>query len=94
MMVATEQSELIQSINVTPNPAIDEALIAIELEQSMPLNIQVFNTLGQIIHSIPTIKTNTINQRINISNWATGLYFIQFKTENQTLVTKRLMVGR
>ncbi len=94
MMVATEQSKLIQSINVTPNPAIDEALIAIELEQSMPLNIQVFNTLGQIIHSIPTIKTNTINQRINISNWATGLYFIQFKTENQTLVTKRLMVGR
>ena len=51
--------------------------------------IRMFNAFGQIVSSVVTENTNVY--RMDLSNLAAGMYFINVQGEN-TMATKRLVI--
>jgi hypothetical protein len=81
-----EQSDF---ISVFPNPTTSTIIIQFELQQVQHTILQIKNILGQIIYSQQLI--NTIGKQsvsIDLSEFSTGLYFIKFQTDAQTITKK------
>jgi hypothetical protein len=53
------------------------------------LNLQVYNTLGQVIYQSEIISDVT---QINLSNQPQGIYFYRITTENGTLIKSGKMI--
>ena len=75
-----------QTIKVYPNPASDNITIdAGELRGDY--NLKIFNTVGQAItESNGVLNGQTLNA--DVSDYATGMYVIQLKTEAGILNSK------
>ena len=72
-----------QELVFFPNPA-SETLTILKPERLEVSEIRVFNNLGQLI-----LKTNWSN-RLNVSKWSSGLFFVQLQT-NQGIINKSLL---
>jgi len=83
---ATNISELFNDdkISIYPNPINDKFNIEID-NQKESCNLQIFNTIGQVILNKKII--NTIEQ-IDLSGQAAGVYFVKVQTEKNTVVKK------
>lgn len=76
----------------TPNPANDitEFVIPSEVFQHYPnVNIAVFNYLGQQIETVPMTSEN---KNLDISGYATGLYFAHLRGGNDVLSITKIAV--
>jgi Secretion system C-terminal sorting domain len=78
------EDDKIENFDVYPNPATDIVAIASDNADV----VIVMNALGQIIYSI---KNPQGTEQIDVSNYETGIYFIQIKRGNATK-TKKLIV--
>ena len=67
-------------ILIYPNPASNH----ITIEVGSTSHIVIFNALGQIMMELDSED----NVNINLSNWQSGVYFIETTTENQTYTQK------
>lgn len=75
----------ISQMAVYPNPTKD--VVNIKLKESHPdSEIKITNMIGEVIFQ-DTLKY-TMAEKINISNFASGVYFVQVKTGNSILVQK------
>jgi hypothetical protein len=63
------------------------------LEQAADVQIEVVNTLGQVTNTIQAGKTANLNQAIDLSQAAAGMYTIRVRMDNQTAV-RRIVVQR
>ncbi|MBR4561736.1 MAG: exo-alpha-sialidase [Bacteroidales bacterium] len=68
--VAEIQSQT-DSLKIYPNPA--SSIITIEAEGMQTIN--VYNALGQLVKSVSV--NGTVEIKLDISEWATGMYFIE-----------------
>jgi len=74
------------SVSVFPNPADNEVNIEIaEFNSSSPTQINVLNSLGQVVITHPV--SNTIS-KLDVSHLAKGVYYIQIEMGNSTQVEK------
>jgi len=74
----------VSDFSIYPNPTNQWAVISGQWAAQENLQLKIFNTLGQEVHSeIPV----TSNLKLQISNWASGIYFVRYGT-----VTKKLVV--
>ena len=81
-------NQLAQEIKVYPVPA--NTFTNINLGNIQVTELMVINSIGQNIHS-QTVENQFV--RLDISNYQTGMYFIQMRlTENQ-VITKSIMVN-
>ncbi len=71
-------------IYIYPNPACDFLNIQTEIQCS---SIQIYNSTGILLSGIP------FDKRIDLSNYAAGMYFLIFETENG-LITHRLVIEK
>ena len=76
------------SVNLSPNPVIDVLNIEINMTQNHELNLEVRNTLGEIIHKEFVNGNSTQNIRINCSEFAAGSYSLQLFNENGSYGTQ------
>ncbi len=82
----THDEWLDSQVVVFPNPAGQQAVVHIsELNAAY---FEVYNSLGQMVH---TERSVTEYNKLNVSNWESGLYLIKIQTD-QGLVNKRLVV--
>ncbi|MCU0347262.1 MAG: immune inhibitor A [Saprospiraceae bacterium] len=74
-----------------PNPASDYLVLDFGGVQTgaKPLNIEVFNAFGQPAHR--TVATGT-TAKLNIADWAAGVYYYRVSLEGKTLAVKRFVV--
>jgi len=77
---------------IYPNPASNNAVLAIDLKDNSNVDITVLNTIGQ------TVKTNKAqgqvgqnNINIDLNGLSTGIYLVNIKVGNATS-TKKLVV--
>ena len=87
---STNQIDFIQSFISSPNPAVDEINIQLELNREARVTLQLMNNLGQVMYQ-SNINSNKPNHNIDVSNYANGIYFIQLKYQNQSM-TKKIMI--
>ena len=80
-------NQLAQEIKIYPTPA--NTFTNIDLGQVKIKGLDVINSLGQKVHSQTTEQQFV---RLNVSNYQTGIYFIQMKTAGNQVLTKSIMV--
>lgn len=77
---------------VFPNPASNNAVLAIDLKDNSSVEITVLNTIGQLVKSNKAqgqVGQNNIN--IDLTGLSTGIYMVNVKVGNATS-TKKLIV--
>ena len=76
-----------RQVHVYPNPATDAALLV--TEDLDVQRIEVVNTLGQTLYSVPPSGERTT--RLNVRDWQKGLYTLRIST-SEGMAEKRLLV--
>ncbi|WP_367390714.1 T9SS type A sorting domain-containing protein [Lewinella sp. LCG006] len=91
--VGVDDAAFVQTLRIFPNPAKDLATISYSFEESKQLQIKVTNTIGQVVwlQQAPTGPQAQVN--IDLSNFANGVYFIEFNDGEQRL-SRRLVVNK
>ncbi|MDP1800669.1 MAG: T9SS type A sorting domain-containing protein [Bacteroidota bacterium] len=80
------------NIEIYPNPASGEAVLAINLEDNSSVEVTVLNTIGQVVKTNKAqgqVGENTIS--IDLSGLSTGIYMVNIKVGNASS-TKKLVV--
>lgn len=77
-----------------PNPFNAETTILFKVLQSGPVNIEVYNTKGQLVETlIDQFKTEGYHKEIwRTADLSSGLYFIRMTTPQAFFVTKTLLI--
>lgn len=72
------------SMNIYPNPATDEVVLSMQLNQPMTMQYRLFNLQGQLMHNaqIPAQQTE---YSINVSNLAAGQYLLQVYSTDEAV---------
>lgn len=81
MPVSTNEIEGIEFYSVKPNPANSYLSIQIRLRQPENLRIRFFNSIGQQLYE-SSFNSTDIDEVIDLNQYPTGCYFIQFTTRN------------
>ena len=86
--VALPETYLKDVIKIYPNPTKEEVFI--EINGKEKLEVLMYNSTGQLV-----IQKNifpTINNKLNLSNLQTGVYFLHLTTEQST-ITKKIIIN-
>ncbi|MBO6080474.1 MAG: T9SS type A sorting domain-containing protein, partial [Bacteroidales bacterium] len=75
---------LLNSISLFPNPANDVINVQCTMNNVQVTALEVFDVYGKLINTVNVIDNPT---QINVSNLASGMYFVRVTTEEGT-VTK------
>jgi hypothetical protein len=80
------------SVCIYPNPSNGLFNIELELNAELNLNLEVTNVLGKVVSSKTIVgKTGVLNEQIDLSNEAAGVYYVRIKTDAYELVNKMLI---
>lgn len=69
-----------------PNPASSHIILSSENNDDDNNSVRIVNLMGKTLFSQENVKVNGL--RINLSNYAEGLYFIYLKSSSETVVKK------
>lgn len=86
--VGVEDHALAPSVSIFPNPATSEITIA--LRKSMHGEIRIFDLTGKLLLYKPNSLLDK-NQRIDISNLSSGVYFVRLNTP-EGMASKKLII--
>jgi Secretion system C-terminal sorting domain len=72
-----DDKKLSSQIQIAPNPASDLINLNFDLEESKDLNIQILNTIGQVVFGQKYAQILRGSEFINIKDLQSGLYIVQ-----------------
>ena len=84
-MVSVENTKLISSISVYPNPAND--IVNISWDKDYKSEIRLFDLQGRIVYFSTNVELLN-NHSVDISNLDKGIYFLKISTEKGVLLEK------
>jgi hypothetical protein len=85
LTIPERDAKTIQSgikIEIFPNPAVDLLCIRVFSDDNSKLDLQVFNSIGMLIHKQNVIYDQVV---INLNEWSSGSYFFKFTKENKII---------
>ncbi|HXB12273.1 MAG TPA: T9SS type A sorting domain-containing protein [Bacteroidia bacterium] len=90
-----EQSELLNTIRVYPNPNNGDATISFELKQDANVKLDIFNSMGQLIRSTNKGNQSSGTHLMNLDgqDLPSGMYFINLTAGGHT-VSKKVSIIR
>lgn len=74
--------------NIYPNPVKEELTITYKSDQSFKGDIELRSAEGQLIEIFRDVTFGSLEQKIDMSNLAKGIYFIKVNSDAGTLVEK------
>jgi hypothetical protein len=85
-----EENELSRSINIYPNPFVDNANISLGLSSDEHVTIEVRDLMGKLIFSEDkgTLSAGNYNYVLNLSDVNAGMYFVNITAGDQTATKK------
>jgi hypothetical protein len=87
------ENSLDSAISMYPNPASSNVDVIINTTVGNTYEIELLNSMGQMISKIEETRFNArAQQKLDVSRYGTGLYFVKVKVGDQT-VTKKLIVN-
>ena len=91
--LSVEENALERAIAMYPNPASSNVDIVINTSTGNTFEIELLNSIGQTITKIEETRFNArAQQKLDVSQYGTGLYFVKIKVGDQS-VTKKLIVN-
>ncbi len=96
LSIGDEIKNPLQDVKVVPNPFSGSAALVFNLSFETKGTIEVYNTLGQVVQSIPAQYYNAGENRVqlNLANQPTGIYFYVLKTEGGQFSGRMVNVNR
>jgi hypothetical protein len=93
--VSTEDVKLETSLNVYPNPTVDNFTLEFELTEATKLDINLVNAIGQTVRSIENNNFNSGEHLINVntSDLAAGTYFVTIRNQ-EGVTTKTITITK
>jgi len=73
--------DLINAINIYPNPANNELFIKLNTNQK--ISIKVYNLLGKLVYVSVEQQAQNNTYKVNLSNQPAGMYFVQVILDNK-----------
>jgi len=74
---------------VVPNPHYGNFAVSVEAVKSLTADLEIYNTLGQVLESKTINLTSGKNQvEFEIEDAPSGIYFLKFKAEGNELIRK------
>ena len=78
-----------QHFHIYPNPS--EGVFTIAVDRQEPMLYNLYDVTGKnILNQVP-LNTNNLKYTLDLSNYQTGVYFIQIQSVNGT-ITKKLIL--
>lgn len=89
-LVAVEEIEAAEAWNIFPNPAQDMVYLDFTLTEQLPLQVDLYNTLGKKVQTIASesFGAGTHSLNANVSDLPNGMYYINVVSGNQTTTHK------
>ena len=88
--VGVKELDAVTGLSVFPNPVKANLNVQFNLTENMPLNVTVFNTLGQQVEVVTnqdfTVGSHTLN--VDASNFSNGVYYVRFANGEKQLTSK------
>lgn len=78
-------------MSVYPNPVDDHLNIDLNIPNSRLETLSVTDVAGKVMYATSFSKNDDSSIRMNISDWAGGMYFVQLRHDNGTLSVTRLV---
>lgn len=75
---------------VFPNPA--NGFLIIRYSSGVPLQLTMYNSIGQLIATDNLIAGNSLTRPMNLQNRAAGIYYLKVKSENGSFTKKIILV--
>ncbi len=77
------------TVTVYPNPAYNCATISYVLDYlPKTLVVDVYDLTGKFVTHLNNVKQNFENISFDVTDWSAGLYFINIKTDKETIIRK------
>lgn len=92
IMINTEDLFNQNDISIFPNPANEIINIGFSKSLNEEISVRIFNVQGQLLQEKNAKNTQEVIQ-MNTKNYADGIYFVQVRTESQSL-TKRVAIQK
>ncbi len=82
----------IESVNVAPNPAKDEAVITYTIKDNGTATFVLYNSEGQELISKQLVGKG--KQQISLTNYPVGTYFYKVFTSEKVIKSDKLVIAR
>jgi hypothetical protein len=88
--VGIQENELLNNLNVYPNPMTNAAIIDFNLAESNAVSIEIVNTIGQVVlhENLGKMSAGVQNYSLNAASLNNGLYFLNIKVGDNTITRK------
>ena len=84
----------IERVSVYPNPNNGSFTLKINLNSSDVVNIKIYNVLNEVVFIKSNVETSqTFVQKVNLNDFAKGLYFLQI-TGSETNIVKKVIIQK
>ena len=83
-------SDLSQSFTIYPNPSYNVFNLSWDRSFSK-IDVEIFDITGKVILSKSSISIENNSYELDMSNYASGLYFARIKVENTQIVKKLIL---
>lgn len=90
-----ENKSMLENISVFPLPAKNNLTVLAHVNYPAPVNIELFNVLGQKVLNYSTFAAeSTFKKNIDVSNIPSGVYFLKISnsSSNQNIITKKIVI--
>jgi len=89
------ENSLLNKVNsdfmVYPNPSSDFINISLNTEFAKSINVNLTDKLGRLVYSKNT-SIKALNNQLNLSQFEAGVYFLTIQIDNNTPVTKQVVL--
>jgi len=82
----------VEKFNLYPNPTSGLFTIDLELDNTRDVQIEIFNSIGQIIYSSSEEKVDAKQYSLDLSDKAAGIYQVRIRVDDKYL-TKKVIVN-
>jgi len=90
-IVSVKDLEFVNSMEVYPIPAFESVNFSVELNETINTQMRVIDAYGKVILK-EAFKCKNINTQIDLTNIASGIYYIEFGTETNRLLEKFVVI--
>lgn len=81
-----------ENIRIYPNPSNGIFNLEINNAEKTNYSVKVFNILGSVIYNSPINGENIIKQKIDLTKYPKGMYFLSIESENENIVNRRIII--
>jgi len=89
----TSTDDLVEAIDfdIYPNPTDGEFFVFGKIKNTQDVEIQIFDLLGRQVFSKKINNVQEVNERVELSNWISGNYFVKIQTEDGQVFSKKII---